>query len=175
MEGWNFWWGVVAFFLGGLATQLNGWLAYRRQRKDRADDAADALRQRREEFELQHLVDVNQLLRDCMSGCAESLILRWRNETLPDERVTDDMREELRAAEQAYTTTTGELHSQIGFVFDDQVRQKVMEAAQYMSRVHASPGTDRSGVLLRLHHTVSGAYEALTARVRALYAGRAGA
>lgn len=25
MEGWKFWWGVAAFFLGSLSTQLNGW------------------------------------------------------------------------------------------------------------------------------------------------------
>ncbi|MFF3843776.1 hypothetical protein [Streptomyces sp. NPDC002328] len=68
MEGWNFWWGIAAFFLGVLATQLNSWLAYRRQRKDRADDAADALRARREEFELQHLVEVNELMQAAVAA-----------------------------------------------------------------------------------------------------------
>ncbi|MFH8768269.1 hypothetical protein [Streptomyces sp. NPDC017958] len=175
MEGWKFWWGIAAFFLGGLATQLNGWLAYRRQRADKVAESADALKQRREEFELQHLVEVNKLLRECMACCAGLLILQWRNDTLPDHRVTEEMREEQRVAERAHTVAEGELHSQIGFVFDDQVRQKIKQAAAYMSQASAHPteGTDRSAVLLTMHNTVNSAYEALTARVRALYAGRA--
>ncbi|WP_406360300.1 hypothetical protein OID55_10850 [Streptomyces sp. NBC_00715] len=175
MEGWNFWWGIAAFFLGGLATQLNGWLAYRRQRKDRADDAVAALRQRREEFELQHLVEVNQLLRDCMARCARLLLLEWRNATPPSGQVTNEAREELRSAEQAYVATIGELSSQIGFVFNDQVRQKIKEAAEYMNRRSSSPvdDADRGRTIIEMHHLVNDAHEALTDRVRGLYAGRA--
>lgn len=175
--GWNFWWGVAAFFLGGLATQLNGWLAYRRQRKDRADDAADALRQRREEFELQHLVVVNELLRTCVRHCMQTMILSWRNHGLPDDRVDEQMVEELREAESAYAAAVAELSSQIGFVFDDEVRRTVAEAAQHIALMNAHPtdAPDRSQVLLEVHASANGAYEVLTARVRNLYAGHAGA
>jgi hypothetical protein len=174
MEGWNFWWGIAAFFLGGLATQLNGWLAYRRQRKDRADDAADALRQRREEFELQHLVEVNQLLRDCMASRVSALFLRWGNESQPDDQVPAEKKEEQRAAERTFTAARAKLQSQVGFVLDDQLRQRVKNATEIMSNFgdESAATADRAGVLIRMHHVVNDAHETLTARVRALYAGR---
>ncbi|MEU6567302.1 hypothetical protein [Streptomyces parvulus] len=176
MEGWNFWWGIAAFFLGGLATQLNGWLAYRRQRKDRADDATAALRQRREEFELQHLVEVNQLLRDCMASRVSALFLRWSNELQPDDQVTAEKKEEQKTAERTFTAARAKLQSQVGFVLDDQLRQKVEDATEIMSNFgdESAATTDRAGVLLHMHHVVSAAHATLTARVRALYAGRAG-
>lgn len=175
MEGWKFWWGVAAFFLGGLATQLNGWLTYRRQRRDRADDAADALRQRREEFELQHLVEVHQLLRSVMSHLLASRVLAWNLADLPDD-VRDEVTEgDYAEARRAYQEAMDGLASQVGYVFDDEVRAKVSEAAGRLAWAfdqHRREG--RAQDLLDVGGVVNEAYGALTARVRDLYAGRAG-
>ncbi|AWT42821.1 MULTISPECIES: hypothetical protein [Streptomyces] len=172
MEGWKFWWGIAAFFLGGLATQLNGWLTYRRQRKDRADDAADALRQRREEFELQHLVEVHQLLRSVMTHVLSSRVLAWN---LADGVGGELMEESYTEARRAYQEAMDGLVSQVGFVFDDEVRGKVGEAAARLAwAFDRHRREDRTQEVLSTGEVVNEAYAALTARVRALYAGRAG-
>ncbi|MER5473528.1 hypothetical protein [Streptomyces sp. NPDC002685] len=49
MEGAQFWWGVVAFVLGGVATQLNGWNDRRRQRRERREALDNAKRERRQD------------------------------------------------------------------------------------------------------------------------------
>jgi hypothetical protein len=175
MEGWKFWWGVAAFFLGGLATQLNGWLTYRRQRRDRADDAADALRQRREEFELQHLVEVHQLLRSVMSHLLASRVLAWNLIDLPDDVRDEVAAEEYAEARRAYQEAMDGLVAQVGFVFDDDVRETVAAAAGRLAWAFDQHRRDRRvEEVLSTGEAVNEAYAALTARVRALYAGRAG-
>ncbi|WUC42285.1 hypothetical protein OG692_10400 [Streptomyces cellulosae] len=187
MEGWNFWWGIAAFFLGGLATQVNGWLAYRRQRKDRADDAADALRQRREEFELQHLVEVNQLLRTLVERADKYVAARW-----PDPRsaeAEDDRGGRVDAARHDAFNALDSLSAQIGFILDDNVRERVHTAAQSIrervstlvrAETHAAfddlfLGGETAGPYSGLEEMVNAttaAYGAISARVRALYADR---
>ncbi|MFE2815325.1 hypothetical protein ACFXGG_33485 [Streptomyces nigra] len=174
MEGWNFWWGVAAFFLGGLATQLNGWLVYRRQRKDRADDAADALRQRREEFELQHLVEVNDLLRGCMHHLSASLVLSRIEAHRPADTPDDGLNEQSLEEQRAYQEGMGALQAQIGFIFDDAVRNKVGETVTRMDwAYHNRRREEPHRNLLFTGEMVNSAYEALSTRVRELYAGRA--
>jgi hypothetical protein len=170
---WNFWWGVAAFFLGGLATQLNGWLSYRRQRKDRADDAADALRKRREEFELQHLVDFNQLLTNAIEKLTEySAAVRWyvslRDTSSLDEEAERRREETSKALEVELSKVT----AQLGFILDDKVRNRAGEVASQMldalSVLHASGSPDLAGVWAKS----SEAYDLLGQRVRSIYEGR---
>jgi hypothetical protein len=190
MEGWNFWWGITAFFLGGLATQLNGWLAYRRQRQDRADDAADALRQRREEFELRHLVEVNELLRAAVKA-ADAIVA----ETWPENQgleASGDQRNRVQAARREGSRALDDLTSQVGFILDDQVRVLVHAAVSNIRRAGldlaaADPqqsfedvfgGSDPAAPyadLLEMARATKSAYEAISARVRQLYAGHDGA
>ncbi|MGW2707103.1 hypothetical protein [Streptomyces sp. NPDC001340] len=161
MEGWKFWWGVAAFFLGGLATQLNGWLTYRRQRKDKADEAADVLRQRREEFELRHLVEVNQLLRDCMNQCIAytDVLRRFGDEGGEHEHVYP--------AAMTYESALDALQAQVGFVLDDHVRESVLEALSHLDRVRTGSLDTYTSLTGAAHQ----AHDALSARVRQIYAG----
>lgn len=173
MEGWNFWWGIAAFFLGGLATQLNGWLAYRRQRKDRADDAADALRQRREEFELQHLVEVNQLLRNLLDGllhmsAAMAIMDRLGNDD------DQELPEEFKAAAASANAAEGALTAAAGFILDDGIRAQVqaaLEAADEASATVLTSDTPGEG-LYAAAAVMTPAFKSISARVRELYAGR---
>lgn len=174
MEGWKFWWGVAAFFLGGLATQLNGWLAYRRQRRDKADDAADALRQRREEFELQHLVEVAQLLRNLLDGMGDAATtarLHARGAISDDEAVA-----RFAASQEATLTAEAALTTQVGFILDDELRALVWAALEVANEVSVDVLEDETAfeALGRASAPMRAAFDAIAARVRELYAGRAG-
>ncbi|MEV4043110.1 hypothetical protein [Streptomyces sp. NPDC049744] len=173
MEGLNFWWGIAAFFLGGLATQWNGWLAYRRQRKDRADDAADALRQRREEFELQHLVAFNQLVRDAVDKLYDyNGAVRWAVAT----RETDPRNEETQQRRvdtaEAFQIALSNVTAELGFVLADDVREAAAALVGYMAEkaglLHASVQVQ----IVELAHQADAVYLPLGKRVRGIYAGR---
>lgn len=174
MEGWKFWWGVAAFFLGGLATQLNGWLTYRRQRRDRAEDAEDALRQRREEFELQHLLTVNDLLRDYreklfdFSRPAEAYARQTAGE-----RDADDVAA-LGLAHDALLAAEVAVHGRIGFILSDPVRAAVERAVDCIDRAPTVLLEGEPFDWGELAAVMVEAYDLIAARVRDLYAGRAG-
>ncbi|MFK4023137.1 hypothetical protein [Streptomyces albogriseolus] len=172
MEGWKFWWGVAAFFLGGLATQLNGWLTYRRQRRDRAEDAEDALRQRREEFELQHLVEVHQLLQqlnNALLDCASTQRLAAMGIFAGDE-----LAERIAVEQAAFNAAQVALHAQMGFILDDEVRRLVQEAEDAIDDEQAHTLLEELVESTATGQKVRAATDAIGARIRALYAGRAG-
>ncbi|MEU4012095.1 hypothetical protein AB0H30_27040 [Streptomyces pseudogriseolus] len=173
MEGWNFWWGIAAFFLGGLATQLNGWLAYRRQRKDRADDAADVLRQRREEFELQHLMEFNQLLTEAIEKLGDYSVSVSQYVHLRDTNSLDDAAEQRREeVGKSLEVMLSKVTAQLEFILAEDVRRSASVAANKMldamGLLHANNSPDMMAVW-----NVSGAvYQVLGKRVRAIYEGR---
>lgn len=169
MEGWKFWWGIAAFFLGGLATQLNGWLTYRRQRMDRREDAANALVQRREEFELQHLVEVNQLLHSLMDGLLHLAAANHLEERYAFDE--DDLGERLTSAQQTVSTAEAGLSAQVGFILDDEVRALVRKAMEAIDSAEVGALTGDLGNLGGLGAEVNRAYDALSRRVRQLYIG----
>ncbi|MER5949688.1 hypothetical protein ABT127_26910 [Streptomyces sp. NPDC001904] len=190
MQGWQFWWGITAFFLGGLATQLTGWLTYRRQQKDKAVEAKKVLLQRREEFELRHLVEVNQLLRALGRSVDDYAAARcsYPGPTGGEEAV----RGQEDAAYLAAREADAELSAQVGFILDDDVRSCVSEARRVswdrLAVMLEAPrsasfadvflgGADIAGpytLLLEMADASSAAYESISARVRALYAGGEG-
>ncbi|MEV6702712.1 hypothetical protein AB0M68_37210 [Streptomyces sp. NPDC051453] len=174
MEGWQFWWGIAAFFLGGLATQLNGWLTYRRQRKDKADDAADALRQRREEFELQHLVDFNGLLVDAMEKVLEYNGAVGAYNALRALDALDDETEQWRErAEEASQAALGSVAMQVGFILADGVRDTATDAIDHLARVNAQLHANNDISVGELASASEALHDGLGARVRAIYGGRA--
>ncbi len=175
MEGWNFWWGVAAFFLGGLATQLNGWLAYRRQRQDRADDAADALRQRREEFELQHLVELNQLVRVATDRIFEYYTAERRHRAaLEIDPHDDEPRRRTDEAGDAFMVALADLSAEVPFILADDIRQAAGNLTAHM--------LDAGSLMISVNHpfdpsaltaVANRLYQPLGERVRAIYAGQA--
>ncbi|MFD5785876.1 hypothetical protein ACFWH1_04480 [Streptomyces sp. NPDC127037] len=171
-SGWMAVWPVAAFFLGGLATQFTALLNHRRQRAERAEDSAAALRQRREEFELTHLVEVNSLLHaDAKAlGVFSDARIAWTRERRAgaglEPAYPDGEWDALEAA-------NAELQSQVGFILADEVRHEV-EAARLA--VLGTARTVRAGSddpeFESLAVTLQTAHSALAARVREIYAGR---
>ncbi|MDX2814244.1 hypothetical protein PV410_17025 [Streptomyces sp. PA03-5A] len=172
MEGWKFWWGIAAFFLGGLATQLSGWITYRRQRADKQADAHDALRQRREDFELQHLIETNQKLHVYRERFWE-FIAANRRERLATPEHAARLHSELNVASDALREAEGALHGNVGFILDDNIRTQVREAMQNIDAAAGEAlyeGEDiPSPVVTR---SLGVAFDALSERVRVIYAGR---
>ncbi|MEV0126619.1 hypothetical protein AB0I16_34605 [Streptomyces sp. NPDC050703] len=176
MEGWQFWWGIAAFFLGGLATQLNGWLAYRRQRKDKADDAADALTQRSEEFELQHLMEVNQLLREAVEELIDYSHAVHRYVHLRDTNSVDESAEERREqAGQASQTALANAAAQVGFILADSVREAADAVMNHIARANTLLHGNGSLDVMALSRVADLVHERIGARVREIYASRTGA
>ncbi|MET7294909.1 hypothetical protein ABZS79_22725 [Streptomyces griseoloalbus] len=176
MEGWNFWWGVVAFFLGGIATQLNGWLDYRRQRKDRADDAEDALRQRREEFELQHLVTFNQLVRDAVDKLYDyNGAVRWSIAAREIDPRSEDVQQRREEAGEAFQLSLSMVTAELGFIVADDVRSAAATLVSYMAEKAALLHASGQIEIIALAHQADAVYVPLGTRVRNIYAGRAGA
>ncbi|MGV9242198.1 hypothetical protein [Streptomyces sp. NPDC003710] len=175
MEGWKFWWGVAAFFLGGLATQLNGWLTYRRHRADRRADAADALRKRREEFELQHLVEVNQLLRIAIERLFEHSTAERRYRASREMDPHDlEPRQRAEEAATAFDTALQDVTSQLPFILADEIRQPAGDLVVHMAQAAAllTGGGLVDGAALSV--AADRVYEPLGERVRAIYAGQVG-
>lgn len=176
MQGWQFWWGIAAFFLGGLATQLNGWLTYRRQRADKAADAMDALRQRREEFELQHLVEVNRLVRVALDRLLEYYAAERRYRTAREAgRPTVELLPQTDEASGAFTVALSDLTSQTSFILDSSVRDAAGNLVGHMA--HASALLMGSGELdlVQLSAVADRLHQPLGERVRAIYAGQSAA
>ncbi|MFM9790154.1 hypothetical protein [Streptomyces turgidiscabies] len=176
MEGWKFWWGIAAFFLGGLSTQMNGWLTYRRQRADKAEEAKDALRQRREEFELQHLVELNQLVRVAIDQLfAYSTAEHWSRAARQTDSLDVERRQQSEETGATFMVTLADLTSQVPFILADDVRQAAGDLIGYMAEASALliGGVPLNGVALSA--VADRLYKPLGERVRAIYAGQAAA
>jgi hypothetical protein len=175
MQGWQFWWGIAAFFLGGLATQLNGWLAYKRQRADKKADAEDMLRKRREEFELQHLVDLNQLVRVAIERLLDYSTAERRYRAAREIDPHDvGPRQQSDEAGEAFMVALSDLTSQVPFILADNIREATGDLIGHMAEASARllGGAHVDGIALTA--VADRLYEPLGERVRAIYAGLAG-
>ena len=167
-------WPVAAFFLGGLATQFTGWLNHRRQRAEKAEDDAAAVTQRCEEFELQHLVEVNQLVRVARAALGEfSFTLGQYHVTLEPGPPDQEKGAAFVAACNAFEAADAALAAQMGFIIDDRVRELAVRVreelvAAYDRHLHSDdPANEALGMRDLLQET----YDALAARVREIYGG----
>lgn len=168
-------WPVAAFFLGGLAAQITAWVNHRRQRAEKAADDAAAVEQRREDFELQHLVEVNQLLRAARAALGNfSYTLGQYHETLtpgPPDRAKGDAFIE---ACNAFEAADAALSSQVGFIIDDRVRDLAGRVREELVEAYDRhlDSDDPKSEPLAMRDLMNEAYEALSVRVRDIYAGR---
>ncbi|MFB7555327.1 hypothetical protein [Streptomyces brevispora] len=158
-----------------MATQLTGLLNHRRQRAERAEDAEAASRRRQEEFELAHLVELNGLLHEYvgtlppLAGAlrtywarAQELTVTERDAAFPHEAMT------------ATTAAARAVRSQIGFILPGEARQRVTEAYEAVDLASADLLLNDEGPDFGVMGTqMNKAYEALSARVREIYAGQA--
>ncbi|MFD6172062.1 hypothetical protein [Streptomyces coeruleorubidus] len=175
-EGWLAIWPVVAFFLGGLATQVAGWINHRRQRAEKAEDAMAEVRRRREEFELAHLVDCNELMRQARTRLGEySTALRNYHNARADDQLTSEVGQAFTDSCIAFETAHANLASQVGFIFDDEVRRLVQAGAEQLVSTYERLlfSDDVEDERLDVDGPLNEAYVALSSRVRIIYAGRA--
>lgn len=139
----------------------------RRERDARREERQKAAVARREDFELQHLVEVHGLLR----ALADTLLQfsrqtrRWRTEADDFEPVPEEARDEVRAAREA-------LWAQSGFILADDVRQRVIDAYRYIEHVALRMRENELWDQLALERVTGAAFEAIAARVREIYASR---
>ncbi|RNG34304.1 hypothetical protein [Streptomyces botrytidirepellens] len=172
-EGWLAVWPVAAFFLGGLATQFAALLNRRWQQRDKVAQDADEIRKRREEFELSHLVDVNELLSSLenlfIEACRE-LKAYQRLQTQSD--VEPDFPD---APVDAYKGAAAAVRQQVGFILSDEVRRYVYvtwESAKETIDLYTTGEADEDEVWA-VAAGFDETYVALSGRVREIYAGRA--
>lgn len=166
MEGWKFWWGIAAFFLGGLSTQLNGWLTYRRQRADKAADGEDAARSRRDEFELRHLQAAADKLRAYGAKFQEvaHIVERAFEEAGPDGKAVV-AGEEVEAVD----ALEAEVHAHAGYIFDERVRGTVLAASDAIAEGFMHALNNEEPDYRALNEGYMKALDAISARVRTLY------
>jgi hypothetical protein len=121
-NGWLAVWPVAAFFLGGVATQFTGWLAHRWQRAERAQDAAAAFRERRENFELDHLHQLNEAIQRLGRAAA-----RVHRADMLASRDTGEYAATLVGDEIATALLEANRDSQmlIGLVLDEDLRERI--------------------------------------------------
>lgn len=171
---------IVTLVLGGVLQRWNASSVEKaqmeREQKLREAERRQARLDRREEFELQHLVEVNQLLHDLMAGLLRMATIT----TLQDRHGADDDTEliqEWQEVESAADATHTALTAQSGFILNDGIRTQVKTAldvidkatGEIMEADTSTAGLQAAGAVLRP------AFEAISARVRELYADRAGA
>ncbi|QKW41733.1 hypothetical protein [Streptomyces microflavus] len=173
-SGWMAVWPVGAFFLGGLATQVTGWLNHRRQRAERAADEASVIQGRREEFELAHLVEFNGLLREAADRLFDlaGVVQRYRRAEVAD-ALTAEHSAELHAASAALTVVRAAVSAQLGFILHDRVRMAAQMASASIAMTSSSVLDGENTEFEEVTAMTAAAYTALSARVRDIYAGRA--
>jgi hypothetical protein len=155
----------AAIALGG------GWLAQSRQdqreREARQDERRKVAIARREDFELQHLVEVHGLLRALKDALVRlsHQTRRWSAEADGYEPVPEEAWNEVNAARDA-------LWAQSGFILADDVRQRVTDAYGHIEHVARGMGENKLWDQLALERVTGAAFEGIAARVREIYASR---
>ncbi|MFE5940548.1 hypothetical protein ACFQ69_34935 [Streptomyces sp. NPDC056470] len=177
------WLGLAGVLLGGLLTLMSNWVEHARRRRERREDFLRTKLERREAFELEHLVEVNQLLRNLRHHGDELISAKQ-----PDPRYSeppDDHAEQCRAA---IREADAALDAQVGFILDGKVRELVKVAAERITErawtvYEDAPATFEEGMqrgtlgigiftgLKETSEAAEAAYEAISERVRELYAG----
>ncbi|MDT0270855.1 hypothetical protein RM844_31760 [Streptomyces sp. DSM 44915] len=178
MSGWfAAVWPVITFVLGGLLAFGRDYFTEsrqdRREREARQHERDTAARERREEFELEHLIEVHRLLLRLWATVEEA------------ERASESFRALMTAAEReglpSHTEALANLRSQeqaveaqLGFILVDQVRELATTAYREAWSIGGQllDGKASSDWTVA-RHAFSRAHEALTSRVREIYAGRA--
>jgi len=169
MDGWKFGWSVAVFLLGCLATQVSSWLAHKLQTREKAAAAAAAAEQRRIDFELQQLIETNSRLheyRDRFFGFVAAV----RKVREAQEQHRTDTESDIRAANATLEAAEGALHGIVGFILDTAVRDRVWKAmdAIDVAVIHALNQDEVD--FKAVGSAVNEACDALSTRVRSLYA-----
>lgn len=177
--GWG-WFTTVASILIGQATALamglvNNRSATRREARARAAERYKVVAERRETFELAQLVEVNTLLRNAVTSLHAFVSARrhYRSRLREDPAASPETyRQPSQDASDAADAALGALRSQIGFILADDVRALADAAEKALTTAAAGVQRDEAVDPGALGARANAAYEALSARLRDIYATR---
>ncbi|MFE5867464.1 hypothetical protein ACFQ6V_02290 [Streptomyces roseifaciens] len=175
--GWNWFWIVSSMLLGqatALATGIfNNRSQFRREALARRADRYKVLAERRETFELTHLVEVNTLLRNAMATLlafsSARHLYRSRVQAEPSEP-PESLRQPVTDASDASDAALDALRSQIGFILANNVRALADIAEEAITRAASGISLDAPVDFTDVSKKANAAYEALAARLRDIYA-----
>jgi hypothetical protein len=167
-------WPVITLFLGAAGTLGRDIITQasrdRRERAVRQRELAKEAVERREEFELEQLVGVNDLLRAQSDAAIElSVALRAHRRSEADGGSVEYPRDELNRVHAAEAA----VWAKIGLILAEPTRAWV-QAAHESLRVMAATvqAGDHEPELQVVREQLNGAYAAVSARVREIYVGR---
>ncbi|MFF4248623.1 hypothetical protein ACFYY2_29720 [Streptomyces sp. NPDC001822] len=168
-SGWMAVWPVAAFFLGGLATQLTGLLNHRRQQAEKAEDAAAAFRQRRADFELDHLQRLGEALQ--VLGRA---VGRAHHTDVMTSRETGHYAGTLLGAEASdgLGSANRDVRMLLGLVLDDSLREQVQATQALLnvpSGMHRAPVEQAEDALVRAVFALDETQGRIAERIREIY------
>ncbi|GHG62355.1 hypothetical protein [Streptomyces griseocarneus] len=177
--GWG-WFSTVASILIGQATVLtmgfiNNRSQSRREAQARAAERYKVAAERRETFELAQLVEVNTLLRNAMMSLHAfgSARRHYRSRLREDPAAPPETyRQPMLDASAASDAALDALRSQIGFILADDVRALADAAEKALTLAAAGVLLDEPVDSGALGARANAAYEALSARLRDIYATR---
>ncbi|MER6597259.1 hypothetical protein [Streptomyces parvus] len=168
-SGWMAVWPVAAFFLGGIATHLTAWLTHRRQQLERQQDAARALHDRRESFELDHLQKLNDALQVLARTAARmhhaDMLASRESGRYGSTPVSEELSEENRVASQ-------EVRMLRGLVLDDELREQVHLAQRTINALGwtaFSDPTEATAAFMASITQLNEAQDRIAARTREIY------
>ncbi|MDT0449326.1 hypothetical protein [Streptomyces hesseae] len=177
--GWG-WFTTVASILIGQATALtmgfvNNRSQTRREARARAAERRKVVAERRETFEPAQLVEVNTLLRDAMASLHAfgSARRQYRSRLREDPAASPEAyRQPMRDASDAADAALDALRSRIGFILADDVRALADAAEKALTTAAADILRDEPVDSGALGGHANAAYDALSARLRDIYATR---
>ncbi|ARZ66485.1 hypothetical protein M1P56_21500 [Streptomyces sp. HU2014] len=177
--GWG-WFTTVASILIGQATVVtmgfvNNRSQARREALARVADRYKTVAERREMFELTQLVEVNTLLRNAVTSLHAFVSARrhYRSRIREDPAAPPETyRQPMLDASAASDTALDALRSQIGFILADDVRALADAAEKALTMAAASVLRDEAVDSGALGARANAAYEALSVRLRDIYATR---
>ncbi|MGW2620347.1 hypothetical protein [Streptomyces sp. NPDC001500] len=167
-------WPVATFFLGGASAYLRDFITEKRQiaraTKALADERAKAVTDRRETFELDHLVRLNEALQDLARAAMQVHLVDMRTSeetghyagTLLPEGLSDNLMQAGRTVRMLRN-----------LVLDDGLRAQVTEAASALKRpsmMLRAETTEAQLVFNEALDLVDFAQEAVARRIREIYA-----
>ncbi|MGW5273623.1 hypothetical protein ACWEQP_13745 [Streptomyces sp. NPDC004044] len=160
---------MAVFFLGGVATQLTGWLTHRRQQLGREQDAAAALHTRREGFELDHLQRLNDALhalgRATVQAHHADMMASRETRLYAANLLGGDLAEEQRLANR-------DVRMLAGLVLDDALRGQVRSAQSALnvpSMMLRSDPTEADAAFRVGAEQLEVVQERVAARIREIY------
>lgn len=167
-------WPVATFFLGGTSAYIRDYVTERRQiaraAKALSDERSKAVTDRRETFELDHLVRLNEALQDLARVAAQVHLVDMRTSETTGHYAGTMLPDELS---DNFFQTSRTVRMMRNLVLDDGLRAQVSEATSALHRpsmMHRAETMQAQQVFNEAQDLLDAAQEAVARRIREIYA-----